>query len=48
MVHEPWRGKHFNVDTNEASFPAQIPRLLLNKGMKRGTVQNFTEGEQDP
>jgi hypothetical protein len=48
MVHEPWRGKHFNIDTNEADFPTQIPRLLSNKGTKRGIVQNVTEGGQDP
>jgi hypothetical protein len=48
MVHEPWRGKHFNMDTNEASFPAKIPRILSNKGRKRGTVQNVIEGGQDP
>jgi hypothetical protein len=44
MVHEPWRRKHFNMGTNEATFPEQIPRLLLNKGMERGTIQDVIEG----
>jgi len=48
MVHEPWRGKHLNMDANEADFPAQIPRLLLNKGTKRGIFQNVTEGGRVP
>jgi hypothetical protein len=48
MVHEPWRRKHFNMGTNEAAFPEQIPRLLLNKGMKRGTIQYVTKGGQYP
>jgi len=44
MVHEPWRREHLNMGTNEESFPEQVPRLLLNKRMKRGIVQDVSEG----
>jgi hypothetical protein len=44
MVHEPWRRENFNMGPNEVDFSKQIPRLLPNKGTKRGTVQDGSEG----
>jgi hypothetical protein len=48
MVHEPWRREYFNMGKNEVDFPEQVPRLLPNKGTKRGTVQDVSEGGRDP
>jgi hypothetical protein len=36
------------MGTNEATFPEQVLRLLPNEGMKRGTVQDVSEGGRDP
>jgi hypothetical protein len=44
MVHEPWMREYFNMGTNEAVFPKQIPGLLPNEVMKRGTIQDVLEG----
>jgi hypothetical protein len=48
MVHEPWRREYFNMGKIEATFPEQVPRLLMNEGTKRRTVQDVSEGGRDP